>query len=210
MAAKVGTGMGRIGLLFLAKMRRKLFREALAQEGFSVAAPRPSAEGHLGARESGPHRGRRQGGPEFAKDLLDLKNREAGAFSFLPILVAQPYQEPASPWLSAGFDDVFPLPLVKPLLLVRVRSLAQDPRGDIGPLPRPGGREHHRLLPLPPPTAASSTPTPPWSTCSASPLWRNLKPGTLKRKDSARKRHVPSSRKRWNEKAGSRGLKASG
>ncbi|MGB9758037.1 MAG: PAS domain S-box protein, partial [Candidatus Bipolaricaulaceae bacterium] len=29
---------------------------------------------------------------------------------------------PASPWLSAGFDDVFPLPLVKPLLLVRVRA----------------------------------------------------------------------------------------
>ncbi|MFN3347305.1 MAG: PAS domain-containing protein, partial [Candidatus Bipolaricaulaceae bacterium] len=44
------------------------------------------------------------------------------AFSFLPIIVAQPYPEPAGPWLAAGFDDIIPLPIVKPLLSVRIRA----------------------------------------------------------------------------------------
>jgi len=33
---------------------------------------------------------------KFTNELLRLKNQAAEAFSFLPILVAQPYQEPSA------------------------------------------------------------------------------------------------------------------
>ena len=111
-----------IGLLFFSEDERELFQEALAQEGFRVCAPKPSAEAipeldgvDLIVVED-------QVAKRFTKELLRLKNHAAEVLSFLPILVAQPYHESSASWLSAGFDDVVPLPLVKPLLLVRVRT----------------------------------------------------------------------------------------
>lgn len=111
-----------IGLLFFREDERKIFQEALAQENFGVLAPKPSPEAIPELAEVDLIVVEDEVAKKFTNELLHLKNQAAEAFSFLPILVAQPYQEPSASWLSAGFDDVVPLPLVKPLLLLRVRT----------------------------------------------------------------------------------------
>lgn len=111
-----------IGVLFSSRTDRRLLRDFLEEEGYLVFAPEP---GQIAAEdletcdliiaEAEVARKMRDG-------LVNLKNRFGAAFSFLPVLVAQPYQEPAGPWLAQGFDDVIPLPIVKPILSVRIRT----------------------------------------------------------------------------------------
>lgn len=112
----------RVGVLFASPADRRLLREFLQGEGYEVFAPEPG--GWAGADLAGMDLilVEAELARKFQNELLDLKNRFGAAFSFLPVLVAHPHSEAAAPWLAAGFDDVLPLPIVKPLLSVRVRT----------------------------------------------------------------------------------------
>ena len=112
----------RIAVLFRSEADRRLLRAWLHAEGFLVVIPGVGeglptdlADVDLILVEASVAQ-------ELREELLDWKRRASAAFSFLPILVAQPYPEPAGPWLAAGFDDVIPLPIVKSLLSVRIRT----------------------------------------------------------------------------------------
>ncbi len=111
-----------IGVLFSSAADRRLLREFLQEEGYFVFSP--EIEKNVVADLAGVDLiiVEKKVAQRFRDELINLKNRIGAAFSFLPVLVAHPFHEPAGPWLAAGFDDVIPLPVVKPLLSVRVKT----------------------------------------------------------------------------------------
>ncbi|MCS7240565.1 MAG: PAS domain S-box protein, partial [Candidatus Bipolaricaulota bacterium] len=111
-----------IGILFSSAADRRLLREFLQEEGYLVFAPEPAEISALDFANVDLILVEAPLAKKMEEGLIDLKSRVGASFSFLPILVAQPYPEAAGPWLAAGFDDVIPLPIVKPLLSVRVRT----------------------------------------------------------------------------------------
>lgn len=110
-----------VGILFRGAGDRRLVREFLEGLGYRVLAPRPDgfdpagwAEVDLAVAEAAVVR-------RIEKELLALKARAAAEFSFLPVLVALPPEEEPTSWLSAGFDDVVPLPVAKAVLAARIQ-----------------------------------------------------------------------------------------
>ncbi len=111
-----------IAVLFSSEADRRLLTEFLSEEGFRAFAPPPGGISGSDLSNVDLIVVEAAVAKKLGQDLINLKNRVGAAFSFLPILVAQPSSDPVSPWLAAGFDDVIHLPVVKTLLSVRVRT----------------------------------------------------------------------------------------
>jgi len=111
-----------IGVLFSGETDRKLLRDFLLQEGYSVSAPElpefnPEAWDKIDLIlvESSL-------AENLAQELMVLKQKTFWRFSFLPVIVAIPTTERVSRWLNFGFDDVLFLPMDKELLAIRIRA----------------------------------------------------------------------------------------